>query len=85
MKEMNVRSLALDVFANRIHKYIGSYAVTYVWSRCDYLSLLVLVKIVIIFVQMYLKGLEFMGVYWDPALNKVSGEEAFINYPAFTS
>ena len=28
-----------------------------------------------------LRGLEFMGVYWDPALNKVKGKEAFINYP----
>jgi acetate kinase len=28
-----------------------------------------------------LKGLEFMGVYFDPSLNKVRGEEAFINYP----
>ena len=28
-----------------------------------------------------LRGLEFMGVYWDPALNKVRGKEAFINYP----
>ncbi|MBM7655752.1 acetate kinase [Neobacillus cucumis] len=27
-----------------------------------------------------LKGLEFMGVYWDPALNKVRGEEAFVTY-----
>ncbi len=22
-----------------------------------------------------------MGVYWDPTLNKISGEESFINYP----
>ncbi|MFF0883190.1 acetate kinase, partial [Bacillus velezensis] len=28
-----------------------------------------------------LRGLEFMGVYWDPALNNVRGEEAFISYP----
>ncbi|MGD1670329.1 acetate kinase, partial [Listeria monocytogenes] len=24
---------------------------------------------------------EFMGVYWDPALNQVRGEERFLNYP----
>ncbi len=28
-----------------------------------------------------LRGLEFMGVYWDPALNQVRGEERFLNYP----
>jgi acetate kinase len=28
-----------------------------------------------------LHGLEFMGVYWDPALNQVRGEETFISYP----
>jgi acetate kinase len=28
-----------------------------------------------------LHGLEFMGVYWDPSLNKVRGKEAFLNYP----
>ncbi|MCM3725405.1 acetate kinase [Neobacillus cucumis] len=72
--------LALDVFANRIHKYIGSYAA----RMCGVDA--------IIFTagigensdpirERILKGLEFMGVYWDPALNKVRGEEAFINYP----
>lgn len=28
-----------------------------------------------------LKGLEFMGVYWDPSLNQIRGKEAFVNYP----
>ena len=28
--------LALDVFANRIHKYIGSYAASNEWSGCNY-------------------------------------------------
>lgn len=27
-----------------------------------------------------LDGLEFMGVYWDPALNKVNGSVSFISY-----
>ena len=27
-----------------------------------------------------LKGLEFMGVYFDPSSNHVRGEEAFITY-----
>ncbi|WP_409270915.1 acetate kinase [Neobacillus sp. SCS-31] len=72
--------LALEVFAGRIHKYIGSYAAR--MSGVD----------AIIFTAgigensetiraRVLKGLEFMGVYWDPALNKIRGQEAFINYP----
>ncbi|MCP8617120.1 acetate kinase [Salirhabdus salicampi] len=72
--------LALQVFAGRIHKYIGSYAAR--MSGVD----------AIIFTagvgensqsirERVLKGLEFMGVYWDPALNKTRGKEAFINYP----
>jgi acetate kinase len=28
-----------------------------------------------------LKGLEFMGVYWDPALNKTRGRETTLSYP----
>ncbi|MBM7653154.1 acetate kinase [Neobacillus cucumis] len=72
--------LALDVFANRIHKYLGSYAARMygvdaiiftagIGENSDPIR------------ERILKGLEFMGVYWDPALNKVRGEEAFINYP----
>jgi acetate kinase len=73
-------ALALDVFAERIHKYIGSYAAR--MSGVD----------AIIFTAgigenspeirgRVLKGLEFMGVYWDPNLNNVRGKEIFINYP----
>lgn len=72
--------VALDVFAERIHKYIGSYA-----ARMRGVD-------AIIFTagigensaevrSRVLHGLEFMGVYWDPALNNTRGEEAFINYP----
>jgi acetate kinase len=72
--------LALDVFADRIHKYLGSYAAK--MSGVDAIiftagvgenSDLIREKV--------LNGLEFMGVYWDPALNKVRGKEQFINYP----
>lgn len=72
--------LALEVFANRIHKYIGSYSAR--MSGVDAIiftagigenSDLVRARV--------LHGLEFMGVYWDPALNKIRGKEAFINYP----
>lgn len=72
--------LSLELFANRIHKYIGSYA-----ARMNGVD-------AIIFTAgigensesiraRVLKGLEFMGVYWDPSLNKVRGTEAFVNYP----
>ncbi|WP_409297231.1 acetate kinase [Peribacillus sp. SCS-26] len=80
-KEGNERAeLALEVFANRIHKYIGSYAARMYGVDA------------IIFTagigenseavrERVMKGLEFMGVYFDPALNKTRGEEAFISYP----
>jgi len=73
--------LALDVFASRIHKYIGSYAAKMhgvdvviftagVGENSDEVRARVL------------EGLEFMGVYWDPKKNESThGEEAFINYP----
>ena len=72
--------LALTVFASHIHKYIGSYAARMygvdaiiftagIGENSDTIR------------EKILRGLEFMGVYWDPALNRVRGEEAFINYP----
>ncbi|WP_085523097.1 acetate kinase [Tuberibacillus sp. Marseille-P3662] len=72
--------LALEVFASRIHKYIGSYAARMkgvdaiiftagIGENSDTIRAKVLT------------GLEFMGLYWDPALNKVHGKEAFLNYP----
>ncbi|WP_251549588.1 acetate kinase [Neobacillus muris] len=72
--------LALDVFANRIHKYIGSYA-----ARMNGVDAIIFTAGIgensHAIRASVLKGLEFMGIYWDPALNKVSGEEAFVNYP----
>lgn len=73
--------LALDVFASRIHKYIGSYA-----TRMKGLDAIVLTAGVgensDIVRARVLEGLEFMGVYWDPKLNAgLRGKEAFINYP----
>ncbi|MCM2990796.1 acetate kinase [Bacillus safensis] len=72
--------VALDIFASRIHKYIGSYA-----ARMNGVD-------AILFTAgigenssevraRVLRGLEFMGVYWDPSLNNMRGEEAFISYP----
>ena len=72
--------LALEVFAGRIHKYIGSYAA----RMCGVDAIIFTAGIgenSDVVRAKVLRGLEFMGVYWDPALNKVHGKEAFINYP----
>ncbi|MFT4414990.1 acetate kinase [Fredinandcohnia humi] len=72
--------LALEVFASRIHKYIGSYA-----ARMHGIDAIIFTAGIgensDTIRARVLTGLEFMGVYWDPALNKVRGKEAFINYP----
>ncbi|MDO0971328.1 acetate kinase [Staphylococcus haemolyticus] len=73
--------LALDVFASRIHKYIGSYTtrmhgvdVIVFTAGVGENSSTVRAKV--------LEGLEFMGIYWDPKKNEtIRGEEGFINYP----
>lgn len=80
-KQGNDRAqLALDIFSNRIHKYIGSYA-----ARMNGVDAIIFTAGIgensDVIRENVLKGLEFMGVYWDPALNKVRGQEAFINYP----
>ncbi|BDG37128.1 acetate kinase [Saccharococcus caldoxylosilyticus] len=72
--------LALEVFANRIHKYIGSYAA----RMCGVDAIIFTAGIgenSEVIRAKVLRGLEFMGVYWDPVLNKVRGKEAFISYP----
>ncbi|RIW27068.1 acetate kinase [Bacillus salacetis] len=72
--------LALEVFANRIHKYIGSYA-----SRMYGVDAIIFTAGIgensQIVREKVLNGLEFMGIYWDPARNKVRGEETFLNHP----
>lgn len=72
--------LALEVFANRIHKYIGSYA-----ARMYGVDAIIFTAGIgensDVIREKILKGLEFMGVYWDVSLNKVHGVEAFISYP----
>lgn len=72
--------LALDVFTDRIHKYIGSYA-----ARMGGVDAIIftagigenspLVR------EKVLQGLEFMGVYFDPDLNEITGKEVHINFP----
>ncbi|WP_033828187.1 acetate kinase [Bacillus andreraoultii] len=81
VKEGNERAeLALTIFANHIHQYIGSYAAQ--MNGVD----------AIIFTagigensstvrERVLRGLEFMGVYWDKELNETRGDERFISYP----
>ncbi|WP_019413895.1 acetate kinase [Paenisporosarcina sp. TG20] len=72
--------LALDVFANRIHKYIGSYA-----ARMNGVDAIIFTAGIgensDVIRAKVLEGLQFMGVYMDPDLNKVRGKEAFITYP----
>ncbi|WP_342598612.1 acetate kinase [Psychrobacillus sp. FSL H8-0483] len=72
--------LALDVFANRIHKYIGSYA-----ARMNGVDAIIFTAGIgensEVIREKVLTGLQFMGVYMDPDLNKLNGKEGFINYP----
>ncbi|VEF47293.1 acetate kinase [Bacillus freudenreichii] len=71
--------LALDIFADRIHKYLGSYAAR--MSGVDAIIFTAGIGENSSFIRSkVLKGLQFMGVYWDPDLNKVIGKEAFLNY-----
>lgn len=80
-KKGNERAqLALDVFANRIHKYIGSYA-----ARMNGVDAIIFTAGIgensEVVREKVLKGLQFMGVFMDPDLNKINGKENFINYP----
>ncbi|GAA0429699.1 acetate kinase [Lentibacillus halophilus] len=72
--------LALDVFAARIHKYLGSYA-----ARMSGVDAIIFTAGVgensTVVREKVLTGLEFMGVYWDSSRNDIRGQEAFINYP----
>lgn len=72
--------LALDVFANRIHKYIGSYA-----ARMNGVDAIIFTAGIgensDVIRSKVLAGLQFMGIYMDPDLNKIRGKEAFISFP----
>ncbi len=72
--------LALDVFADRIHKYIGSYAAR-MYGVDGIIFTAGIGENSDVIREKIMEGLEFMGVYFDPALNQTRGEEAFINYP----
>ncbi len=80
-EEGNERAeLALEVFTSRIHKYVGSYA-----ARMHGVDAVIFTAGIgensDVIRARVLKGLEFMGIYWDPSLNQVRGKEAFLNYP----
>lgn len=72
--------LALDVFADRIHKYIGSYA-----ARMGGVDAIIFTAGIgensDTIREKVLEGLEFMGVYFDPDLNHVRGQEVYISFP----
>ncbi|AKG74254.1 acetate kinase [Salinicoccus halodurans] len=72
--------LALEVFGERIHKYMGSYA-----TRMGGLDAIIFTAGVgensDIVRAKVLEGLEFMGVYFDVTSNDVRGQEKFINHP----
>lgn len=72
--------LALDVFASRIHKYIGSYA-----ARMNGVDAIIFTAGIgensDVIRSKVLTGLQFMGIYLDADLNKIRGKEAFISYP----
>ncbi|WP_217586982.1 acetate kinase [Lentibacillus saliphilus] len=71
--------LALNVFAGKIHKYIGSYA-----ARMSGVDAIIFTAGVgensQVVREKILTGLEFMGVYWDPKLNDVRGKETYVNH-----
>lgn len=78
-EEGNTRAeLALDLFAGRIHKYIGSYAA----KMCGVDAIIFTAGIgenSDVVRARVLEGLQFMGVYFDPELNNFRGEERVIS------
>ncbi|WP_462420986.1 acetate kinase [Salinicoccus sp. Marseille-QA3877] len=72
--------LALNVFGERIHKYMGSYA-----TRMGGLDAIIFTAGVgensDVIRAKVVNGLEFMGVYFDETMNDVRGQEKFINHP----
>ncbi|MBM4764593.1 acetate kinase [Bacillus sp. B15-48] len=76
----NIRAeQALKVFAERVHQYIGSYT-----ARLNGVDAIIFTAGIgensATIRERILTGLEFMGVYWDPSLNKVRGDERLISY-----
>lgn len=79
-EEGNERAkVALDIFVDRIHGYIGSYA-----ARMKGVDAIVFTAGIgenaVELRERILEGLEFMGVYFNPRLNNVRGKEAVITF-----
>ncbi|WP_416827712.1 acetate kinase [Ectobacillus polymachus] len=80
-KAGNLRAkYAIDIFVNRIHQYIGSYA-----ARMKGMDAIIFTAGIgensSMVRERILEGLEFMGVYCDPKRNQhVEGEEAYISF-----
>lgn len=72
--------LALQVFANSIRKYIGSYAVAMAGVDAIIFTAGIGENSDVVRGRV-LEGLEFLGAYWDPELNAVRGDDRFISYP----
>jgi len=73
--------VSLKIFSNRIHGYIGQYA-----AEMNGVDAIIFTAGVgensDVIRERILRGLEFMGVYWDPSWNNgARGKELFINYP----
>src|SRR5699024_3790829 len=72
--------LALDIFADQIHEYIGSYAAKMAGVDAMIFTAGVGENGKIIRAKI-LQGLEVVGVYWDPGLNERAKGEAPLTYP----
>ena len=79
-----MHNLRLDVFADRIHKYIGSYA-----ARMGGVDAIIFTAGIgensDVIREKVLEGLEFMGVYFDPDLNNIRGKEVLYQLPVLSS
>ncbi|HWL11912.1 MAG TPA: acetate kinase, partial [Ureibacillus sp.] len=71
--------LAIQVFAERIRKYIGMYAI-----QMNGLDAIIFTAGIgensDVIRARVLEGLEFLGVYWNPSFNNVQDNQAFISY-----
>ena len=78
-EEGNSRAeLALDVFAGKIHKYIGSYAAKMCGVDANIFTAGIGENSDVVRARV-LEGLQFMGVYFDAELNNFRGEERVIS------
>lgn len=72
--------LAIEVFVERIQKYIGSYA-----AKMSGLDAIIFTAGIGEHSSMVrsrvLKGLQFMGIDWDSEQNKINGKEVYLSRP----